>query len=105
MIHRDDLAELYLAAVEKWHEGVFHATNEAVRVEEVARAVALAAGRIDAVKSWPLAEARATLGYADALCMDQVVVSPRSREVYGWKPAHPAFVACAPAMFDEFRQS
>jgi nucleoside-diphosphate-sugar epimerase len=103
LIHRDDLAELYRLAAEKWHEGVFHATHDTARVEEVARAVALASGRIDAIAPWPVAEARASVASADAQCMDQVVVSPRSREVYGWKPAHAPFVASAPSVFEEFK--
>jgi nucleoside-diphosphate-sugar epimerase len=103
MVHRDDLAELYLAAVESWGTGILHGTHDVQRVEDVARAASLAAGAGEAVKAWPLPEARIKLGKeADALCLDQVVTSQKTRERFGWVPKHPPFPACAPAMFDEW---
>jgi hypothetical protein len=40
---------------------------------------------------------------ADALAMDQVVVSARASEV-GWAPRHPPFVKDAPNAFREWRR-
>lgn len=41
----------------------------------------------DSTESWPLEEARKTLGaYADALALDQQVSAERARTMLGWKP-------------------
>lgn len=88
-VHVEDLAELYLLALEGAGAGTtFNATShESVRVREVAEAVARAAGVEGRVESWPLEEARKRLGaYADALCLDQQVSGKKAEEVLGWQP-------------------
>jgi nucleoside-diphosphate-sugar epimerase len=102
-VHRADLAELYRLLVERRARGVFHGVDGASpKVAEAARAASTAAGK-GAVRSVPLEAARGTLGpMADALAMDQVVVSTRGAEV-GWAPRHPPFPKDAPSAFREWR--
>jgi nucleoside-diphosphate-sugar epimerase len=101
-VHRDDLAELYRAIVERRARGVFHGVDGAApRVAEAAAAVSRAAGS-GAVRSRSLEDARRELGpMADALALDQVVVSARAGEV-GWKPRHPSLPLDAASAFHEW---
>lgn len=103
-VHRSDLAELYRAVVERRARGVFHGVDGASpTVAEAAAAASRAAGKGGAVRAIPVEEARKTLGpMADALAMDQVVVSTRGVEV-GWAPRHPPFLVDAPNAFREWR--
>lgn len=102
-VHRADLAQLYRLVVEHRARGVFHGVDGAApSVMEAARAASAAAGKGE-VRSIPLEEARRRMGpMADALVMDQVVLSTRRPEI-GWRPAHPPFVQDAPNAFREFR--
>jgi nucleoside-diphosphate-sugar epimerase len=90
MIHVDDLADLYVRALESGPAGtVLHAVaEEGVPVVELAAAAARAAGASGRVEAWPLDEARATLGrpFADALALDQVCSGRRARRLLGWMP-------------------
>jgi len=88
MIHVDDLARLYLLALAKPAGALYHATDgSAFRVREIAAA---ANGR---AVSWPLEDARQTLGaYADALVLDQLVSSEKARSALGWKPREASII-------------
>jgi nucleoside-diphosphate-sugar epimerase len=97
MVHRDDNAALYLRAIERGASGILHAANESVRVAEIAQAVLRVTG------ARTVEGRRPESSYDEALCLDQVMLCPRSREL-GWKPAHPPFVECAPAMLSEYQQ-
>jgi nucleoside-diphosphate-sugar epimerase len=103
LVHRDDLAELYRLVLEAGATGPFHGVDGApTRLADAARAASAAAGRGGAFRSVPLAEARQTMGpMADALVMDQVVVSTRGPEV-GWRPERPPFVESARDAFREW---
>lgn len=103
LIHRTDLAELYRLVLEKRARGVFHGVDGASpTVAEAASAASRAAGK-GAIRAIPVDEARGTMGaMADALAMDQVVVSARGAEV-GWAPKHPPFVTDAPSVFREWK--
>jgi nucleoside-diphosphate-sugar epimerase len=103
LVHREDLAELYRAIVERGARGIFHGVDGASPTTgEAAAAASRAAGRGGAVKLVPLDEARRSMGpMADALAMDQVVVSARGAEV-GWAPRHPPFVQGAEAAYREW---
>jgi nucleoside-diphosphate-sugar epimerase len=103
LVHRDDLAELYRLVVERRARGIFHGVDGASpTVAEAASAASAAAGK-GAVRAVPLEEARRTMGpMADALAMDQVVVSGRAPEV-GWAPKHPPFLEDAANAFREWR--
>lgn len=88
-VHVEDLAELYLLALEKAPARTVlnAASGESVRVREVAEAASRAGGAGGRVESWPLEEARERLGaYADALCLDQQVSGKRAEELLGWRP-------------------
>jgi nucleoside-diphosphate-sugar epimerase len=103
LVHRADLAELYRAIAERGARGVFHGVDGASPTTgEAAGAASSAAGKGGAVKAIPLEEARKAMGLmADALAMDQVVVSARGAEV-GWAPRHPPFVQGADAAYREW---
>ncbi|HEY0142272.1 MAG TPA: NAD-dependent epimerase/dehydratase family protein [Thermoanaerobaculia bacterium] len=77
LVHRDDVAALYVLVVERGARGVFHAVSEVRRAREVFPDVAPTA--IDV--------ARGELGpFADALALDQNVRAERSRAL-GWIPS------------------
>jgi nucleoside-diphosphate-sugar epimerase len=104
LVHRNDLATLYRLVVEERADGIFHAVDGTpVRVLDMARAASEAAGAGGETRGVPLEEARAELGpVADALVLDQVIVTRRADEV-GWKPIHPSFVEGADAAWREYR--
>jgi nucleoside-diphosphate-sugar epimerase len=103
-VHRADLAELYRLVLEKRAKGIFHGVDGASpTVAEAARAASEAAGKGGAVRAIPVEEARKTMGpMADALAMDQVVVSTRAAEV-SWAPKHPPFPKDAANALREWR--
>jgi nucleoside-diphosphate-sugar epimerase len=103
LVHLEDLAQLYLLVLEKGASGaVYHGTDDtAYPVLELARRVVRAAGGTQ-VQLWPLESARARFGlFADALVLDQHVLSPASRAL-GWAPRHPDFLKETDRIYDEF---
>jgi nucleoside-diphosphate-sugar epimerase len=102
-VHRADLAELYRRVVEQRARGIFHGVDGASpTVAEAATAASRAAGK-GAVNAIPLEAARQKMGpMADALALDQVIVSSRGAEV-GWTPRHPPFPQAAQDAFREWR--
>lgn len=102
-VHREDLAELYLQVLERHGSGIFHGVDGRPElVQDSARAISVAAGK-GAVRAIPVETARQTMGpMADALAMDQVVVSARAREV-GWAPRRRGFSEEAPQTLREWR--
>ena len=89
VIDVDDLADLYLRAVEHAPAGtLLHvADTSAYRVKEIAEAASVGAGAEGRAEPWPLDEARRTLGaYADALVLDQRISSAKAASMLGWKP-------------------
>ena len=104
MVHRNDLATLYLRVAEERASGIFHGVDGSpLRVIDVARAASEAAGSGGQTRSAPVEEARETMGpVADALLLDQTLVTHRAEEV-GWSPTHPSFVAGAGAAWREYR--
>jgi len=105
MVHVDDVAQLYRLVLERKASGIFHGVDGTpARVIDLAKAASLAAGTDGKTKPVPVEMARPTLGpMADAVVMDQVVVTKRSREL-GWKPAHSSFEDSARGAFDEWRK-
>jgi nucleoside-diphosphate-sugar epimerase len=83
VVHVDDLAALYLAALERAPAGaVLHGVGD----EVTARALGEALG----AAFLPLEEATAKMGaFAEALALDQRVSSERTRELVGWQPRAP----------------
>ncbi len=88
LVHVEDLADLYVRALEAPAGTLLHAADaSAHRVTEIAEAASLGAGAKGRIKSWPLDEARKTLGaYADALILDQQVSAEKAKATLGWKP-------------------
>jgi nucleoside-diphosphate-sugar epimerase len=96
LVHVDDLADLYLKALEKAPAGtlLLAASGPALTVREVAEAVAQATGCAGRVESWPIAQARERLGpYADALALDQQVSSEKAIKLLDWQPSAPTLQA------------
>ncbi len=94
-VHVDDLANLYVRALEHAPAGtILNATSgPSVRVSEVAEAASRAGGAEGRTESWPIEEARKSLGpYADALILDQQVSSEKAVELLGWKPESPSML-------------
>jgi nucleoside-diphosphate-sugar epimerase len=84
-VHLEDLADLYLLALDNAAAGslYFGAAEAAVSVAEIARAAA----RGVPVEAIPLEEARQTMGaYADALAMDQRISAAKAMRELGWSP-------------------
>ncbi|GAO01379.1 NAD-dependent epimerase/dehydratase family protein [Anaeromyxobacter sp. PSR-1] len=102
-VHVEDLAELYRLVVERRAQGVLHGVDgRPTPVAEAAAAYSRAAGK-GAVRELPLAEARKAMGaMADALAMDQQVVTARAAEV-GWTVRHPDVVSAAAEMYREWK--
>jgi nucleoside-diphosphate-sugar epimerase len=88
-VHVDDLADLYLLALERALAGslLLGVSGPSHPVREVAAAASRGAGAGGRTKAWPLEEARKTLGaYADALVLDQQASGRRAQETLGWQP-------------------
>lgn len=104
-VYDHDLAELYaLLVADAGASGVYHATDGAAHtVKEIASAIVAYAPSTPDVRHVPLAEARQKLGaYADALALDQVVLSPRARAL-GWQPSLTSVTRAVPRLFEEWR--
>jgi nucleoside-diphosphate-sugar epimerase len=82
LVHVDDVAELYVRAVESASPGVYIAAGpDAPAMRSVAEALAPGA------RSVTLDELRASIGpLADALALDQRLGSVRARAELGWSP-------------------
>jgi nucleoside-diphosphate-sugar epimerase len=84
-VHVDDLADLYVLALQAPTASLYFATaGPAVPVAELAKAAALGA----TVEKVPLDQARAEMGpVADALALDGMFSSLKAMRELGWKPA------------------
>lgn len=91
-VHIDALAELYRLAVEQQPQGevLLAADGPSFQVKTVAEAAAWAGGARGKTESWPLEEARKTLGaLADVLVMDQRIMSTKAGRMLGWDVRRP----------------
>jgi nucleoside-diphosphate-sugar epimerase len=92
MVHVDDLAALFVLALENAQAGsVFIAAeDEAPTTRELAAAASVAGGAGGVTRSWSESEARAAMGpFVDALLLDQRATSAKARELLGWRPSRP----------------
>ncbi|MDO8834934.1 MAG: NAD(P)H-binding protein [Vicinamibacterales bacterium] len=106
LVYQRDLADLYLRiAVTAGASGVFHATDDSdERVVDIVEAISSHTRHRPDVRHIPIEEARAKQGpYADAIMLDQVVRSPRSRAL-GWEPEFRSITANVSNLFEEWRR-
>jgi nucleoside-diphosphate-sugar epimerase len=107
LVYDRDVADLYVRIVgNAIASGIYHATDDsAERVSDVVGAIAGFASPRPDIRHMPYAEAKAKLGaYADAITLDQVVHSPRAREL-GWQPTLGTIVGNVPRLFEEWRNA
>lgn len=105
LIYDRDLADLYVKLIAHADaSGLFHATDEGDEsVNDLVRAMSRHVEHTPEVRYMPLAEARTRLGpIADALLLDQLVRSPRAKEI-GWTPTLKSVGRNVPRLFEEWR--
>jgi len=108
MVHRDDLADLYVRAAESGLGGeVLNATDRSrATVLDCARAASRAAGADGRVEHMPVEQAVAAMGpFATGLALNQHVASWKAVRRLGWSPRHAGFVDEAPRLFAAWRAS
>jgi nucleoside-diphosphate-sugar epimerase len=106
-VYDRDLADLYARIVAREDaSGVYHANDEAdERVNDIVDAIKPYLPVKPDVRYVPIEEARHKMGpYADALALDQVVRSPRSRAL-GWTPTLHSVSGNAARLLEEWRAS
>ena len=95
MVHRDDLADLYVRAAESGLGGeVVNATDRSrATVNECAAAASLVAGAEGRIEHVPVEQAVAAMGpFATCLALNQHVDSWKAVHRLGWTPRHGGFV-------------
>lgn len=88
-VNVEDLAQLYVRAVEKAAAGSLYNASHgpSYRVGEVAEAASIGAGAKGKTEPWPLEEARKAFGpFADALVLDQQISGEKAKKELGWAP-------------------
>ncbi|MBI3897975.1 MAG: NAD-dependent epimerase/dehydratase family protein [Gammaproteobacteria bacterium] len=106
MIHVDDLAELYVGAVEQQQTGeIFNAVDRSrSNVADMVSAVARAAGYTGKINYVPVDAAREKMGdFAEALAIDQRVDSSKAERLLNWQPRHRGFVEDVALYFEAWR--
>ena len=83
-VHVDDLAELYVLAIEQGATGVFIGASGA---NPTVRELGEAAGDAVRAESDDASRARLGAGFADALLLDQRPTGEKARAVLGWSPS------------------
>lgn len=95
LVHVDDLARCYVAALEKAEPGSLFiaADDQVMQLQEIAEWGSRAAGISGRVQSWQLEEARAAMGVlADALALDQQATGAKAKQVLHWQPQAPSLI-------------
>jgi nucleoside-diphosphate-sugar epimerase len=90
VVHVEDIAELYVAALGAPAGGVYAGVDDSQSptMRQIAEAVSIAAGRPDTASSITLEQAGDEFGpLADAFALDQRVSAARARRDLGWAPA------------------
>ncbi len=89
VVHVEDLAELYVLAMERGPAGsILHGVDSpSVRVKDIVQAALQGSNEHRALEAWDLEEARRHMGpFADALMLDQQVSSEKTKALVGWRP-------------------
>jgi nucleoside-diphosphate-sugar epimerase len=105
LIYDRDLADLYLRLLTTPEaSGIYHATDEGdERVNDLVRAMSQHVAHKPEVRYMSIGEARTRFGpYADAIVLDQLVRSPRAREI-GWAPTMKSVARNVPRLLEEWR--
>jgi nucleoside-diphosphate-sugar epimerase len=105
LVYDRDLADLYLRLLSTPDaSGIYHATDEGdERVNDLVRAMSLHVAHKPEVRYMSIGEARTRFGaYADAIVLDQLVRSPRAREI-GWTPSMKSVARNVPRLLEEWR--
>ena len=95
MVHVDDLAVLYVQALEKAPRGsLLHGcSTTGIKVREIVGAIARAMGMPGKTRSWSYDDARQALdGFADALALDLQASGTAAQRLLGWKPTGPSLL-------------
>lgn len=106
LVYDRDLGDLYLRVLTTPDAaGIYHATDGShERVTDIVEAIASVAPTRPEIRRMPLEEARAKMGaYADALVLDQHVVSPRALSL-GWIPNLRSVADNASRLMEEWRR-
>ena len=106
LIYDRDLGELYLRVVNTAAaSGIYHANDEGdERVNDIAEAIANQMTVKPSLRRVPIAEARQKMGpLADAMALDQIVRSPRARQL-GWSPSLHSVSRNVARLFEEWRR-
>jgi nucleoside-diphosphate-sugar epimerase len=89
LVHVDDIAALYVLALEAPAGSKYLGVSDVVTQRDVAEALAKAPGTPDQVGSWSVEDAQAAFGpLADAMLLDQLSTGAKARTELGWQPAH-----------------
>ncbi len=107
LVYDRDLADLFVRILASPDaSGVYHAADDSTeRVVDVVEAIASSVGQRPEIRYMPIAEARNKLGpYADAITLDQIVRSPRSKAL-GWQPSLGSLVRNVPRLVEEWRNA
>jgi nucleoside-diphosphate-sugar epimerase len=106
VVYDRDLADLYLrVATNPAANGIFHVNDEGdERLNDLVEAIAEQVPVRPSVRRVPLAEARQKMGpLADALALDQIVRSPRARQL-GWNPTLHSVAGNVARLYEEWRR-
>jgi nucleoside-diphosphate-sugar epimerase len=90
VVHVDDVAELYVAALSAPAGGVYAGVDDtqSPTMRQIAEAVSIAAGRPGTASSITMGQARQEFGpLGDAFALDQRLTSARARRELNWAPA------------------
>jgi nucleoside-diphosphate-sugar epimerase len=105
MVHRDDLAEAYLLALDKARAGERYilCDESHFTLKQIAEAIARATGAT--ARAWPREDVLAKLGpYGEALLASQKCTAAKARRELGWAPKHLSFVEEAEALAREWEE-
>lgn len=108
MVHAADLGEAYVRLSESGLRGeVFNVTDRSrATVNDMAGAIAAAAGRDVKITHVPVAEAARQIGgMAEALALNQHLDSRKAVSLLGWQPRHGGFVDGAAICYAAWKAS
>ncbi|NGP87098.1 NAD-dependent epimerase/dehydratase family protein [Fodinibius halophilus] len=106
MVHAEDLADAYLLAAESGRDGEVFDISDRSRytVRQMAEAVAQCVEGDPEINYIPTEEAAKNIGVtAEAMAIDQHIVSTKTERQLGWKPNHRGFINDVQIYFDAWK--